>query len=130
MIDKVRKVLPARRTGYTQEVRIADHMFFFHTGEYEDGTLGEIFIDAAKEGTFLRSILNATAISVSLGLQHGVPLEKYVEAFRSFQFEPSGIVSGHKEITETTSFLDLLFRDLASHYLGYVPENDATDTLF
>lgn len=118
-----RRHLPDRREGETREVIVAGQTFFYRTGEYEDGTLGEIFIDVAKEGTFLRASLNAFSISMSLGLQYGVPLEEYVEAFRGMKFAPSGIVHGHEDITEADSFLDLMMRDLAARYLKYSPHD-------
>ncbi len=114
----IRKALPNRRAGYTQKVHLAGHSIFVRTGEYEDGNLGEIFLDMHKEGAAFRSILNSFAISVSLGLQYGVPLENYVDAFTFSRFEPNGMVQGHDYIKMSTSVLDFIFRDLAISYLG------------
>ncbi|MBL8968809.1 MAG: adenosylcobalamin-dependent ribonucleoside-diphosphate reductase, partial [Spirochaetaceae bacterium] len=114
----VRRNLPNRRAGYTQKAKIAGHSIFVRTGEYEDGGLGEIFLDMHKEGAAFRSILNSFAISVSLGLQYGVPLEEYVDAFTFTRFEPNGMVQGHDYIKMATSTLDFIFRDLAISYLG------------
>jgi ribonucleoside-diphosphate reductase alpha chain len=115
---KKRNPLPAKRFGYTQKAKIGGHSIFLRTGQYEDGTLGEIFLDMHKEGAAFRSLLNSFAIAVSLGLQYGVPLEEYVDAFTFTRFEPNGMVSGHDHIKMTTSVLDLVFRDLALSYLG------------
>lgn len=112
-----RRPLPNRRKGYTQKAKIGGHSIFLRTGEYEDGTLGEIFLDMHKEGAAFRSLLNSFAIAVSLGLQYGVPLEEYVDAFTFTRFEPNGIVQGHDSIKITTSVLDFVFRDLALTYL-------------
>ncbi|MCX7787501.1 MAG: adenosylcobalamin-dependent ribonucleoside-diphosphate reductase [Spirochaetes bacterium] len=112
-----RRPLPNRRKGYTQKAKIGGHSLFLRTGEYEDGTLGEIFLDMHKEGAAFRSLLNSFAIAVSLGLQYGVPLEEYVDAFTFTRFEPNGIVQGHDSIKITTSVLDFVFRDLALTYL-------------
>ncbi|NLY95129.1 MAG: vitamin B12-dependent ribonucleotide reductase [Myxococcales bacterium] len=113
----VRHRLPARRTGFTQEARIGGHKVFLRTGEYEDGSLGEIFIDMHKEGAAFRSLMNCFAISVSMGLQHGVPLENYVEQFTFSRFEPQGIVEGHPNIKFATSIVDYVFRVLGVEYL-------------
>ena len=113
-----RNLLPAKRYGYTQKAKIGGHSIFIRTGEYQDGALGEIFLDMHKEGAAFRSLLNSFAIAVSLGLQYGVPLEEYVDAFTFTRFEPNGIVSGHDNIKMTTSVLDFIFRDLALAYLG------------
>jgi ribonucleoside-diphosphate reductase alpha chain len=115
---KKRNPLPAKRFGYTQKAKIGGHSIFLRTGQYEDGSVGEIFLDMHKEGAAFRSLLNSFAIAVSLGLQYGVPLEEYVDAFTFTRFEPNGIVSGHDHIKMTTSVLDLIFRDLALSYLG------------
>ncbi len=115
---KKRNPLPAKRFGYTQKAKIGGHSIFLRTGQYEDGTLGEIFLDMHKEGAAFRSLLNSFAIAVSLGLQYGVPLEEYVDAFTFTRFEPNGMVSGHDHIKMTTSVLDFIFRDLALAYLG------------
>jgi ribonucleoside-diphosphate reductase alpha chain len=114
----IRRALPSRRAGYTQKAKIAGHSIFVRTGEYEDGLLGEIFLDMHKEGAAFRSILNSFAIAVSLGLQYGVPLEEYVDAFTFTRFEPNGMVQGHDYIKMSTSVLDFIFRDLAISYLG------------
>ena len=113
-----RRKLPNRRAGYTQKAVVAGHKVYLRTGEYSDGTLGEIFLDMHREGAAFRSLMNCFAISVSLGLQHGVPLEEFVEAFLFSRFEPSGMVSGNKSIKMTTSIIDYIFRELAISYLG------------
>ena len=113
----VRRPLPNRRSGYTQKAKIGQHSIFVRTGEYPDGTLGEIFLDMHREGAAFRSLLNSFAIAVSLGLQYGVPLEEYVDAFVFTRFEPNGIVQGHDNIKITTSVLDFIFRDVALSYL-------------
>ena len=113
-----RRRLPDRRAGYTQKARIGSHKMYIRTGEYEDGTLGEIFIDMHKEGAAFRSMTNCFAIAVSLGLQHGVPLEEFVDAFLFTRFEPNGIVQGNPYIKMTTSIIDYIFRELAITYLG------------
>ena len=113
-----RRRLPDRRAGYTQKARIGPHKIYLRTGEYEDGTLGEIFLDMHKEGAAFRSILNCFAIAVSLGLQHGVPLEEFVDAFLFTRFEPNGPVQGNPHIKMTTSIIDYIFRELAITYLG------------
>jgi ribonucleoside-diphosphate reductase alpha chain len=113
-----RRLLPTRRTGYTQKAKIGGHSLFLRTGEYEDGTLGEIFLDMHKEGAAFRSLLNSFAIAVSLGLQYGVPLEEYVDAFTFSRFEPNGMVIGHENIKMATSVIDFIFRDLALSYLN------------
>ena len=110
--------LPGRRKGYTQKAKIGGHTIFLRTGEYEDGRLGEIFLDMNKEGSALRAFINNFAISVSLGLQYGVPLEEYVDAFTFTKFEPAGIVQGNDSIKNATSILDYVFRELAVSYLG------------
>ncbi|OJJ12221.1 ribonucleoside-diphosphate reductase, adenosylcobalamin-dependent [Alphaproteobacteria bacterium AO1-B] len=110
--------LPTRRKGYTQKAKIGGHTVFLRTGEYEDGRLGEIFIDMNKEGSALRAFINNFAISVSLGLQYGVPLEEYVDAFTFTKFEPAGMVQGNDAIKNATSILDYIFRELAVSYLG------------
>ena len=112
-----RRLLPNRRDGYTQKAKIGGHSLFLRTGEYENGKLGEIFLDMHKEGAAFRSLLNSFAIAVSLGLQYGVPLEEYVDAFTFTRFEPNGVVVGHDNIKITTSVLDFIFRDLALCYL-------------
>jgi ribonucleoside-diphosphate reductase alpha chain len=110
--------LPDRRAGYTQKARIGNHKVYLRTGEYDDGTLGEIFLDMHKEGAAFRSLMNCFAISVSLGLQHGVPLDEFVDAFLFTRFEPNGSVQGNPHIKMTTSIIDYIFRELAITYLG------------
>lgn len=112
-----RRSLPSKRRGFTQKVKINGQALFLRTGEYSDGTLGEIFIDMSKEGATMRSMINCFAIAVSIGLQYGVPLEEYVEKFVFTRFEPSGIVD-HPNIKTTTSIIDFMFRCLAFEYLG------------
>ncbi len=116
--DREQEKLPTRRKGYTQKAKIGGHTLFLRTGEYDDGRLGEIFIDMNKEGSALRALLNNFAISVSLGLQWGVPLEEYVDAFTFTRFEPAGMVQGNEMIKNATSILDYVFRELAVSYLG------------
>jgi ribonucleoside-diphosphate reductase alpha chain len=113
-----RRRLPDRRAGYTQKARIGNHKIYLRTGEYEDGTLGEIFLDMHKEGAAFRSMTNCFAIAVSLGLQHGVPLEEFVDAFVFTRFEPNGVVQGNPYIKMATSIIDYIFRELAVSYLG------------
>ncbi len=112
-----RRTLPAKRRGFTQKAKINGQALFLRTGEYNDGTVGEIFIDMAKEGATMRSMLNCFAISISIGLQYGVPLEEFVEKFVFTRFEPSGMVD-HPNIKTTTSIVDFIFRALAYEYLG------------
>ena len=112
-----RKTLPSKRKGFTQKVKINGQVLFLRTGEYADGTLGEIFIDLAKEGSTLRSLLNCFAIAISVGLQYGVPLDEFVEKFVFTKFEPSGMTD-HPNIKTTTSLVDFIFRNLAFEYLG------------
>lgn len=113
-----RRKLPFRRAGYTQKAVIGGHNVYLRTGEHEDGSLGEIFLDMHKEGAAFRSMMNCFAIAVSLGLQHGVPLEEYVDAFLFTRFEPNGMVQGNPYIKLTTSIIDYIFRELAITYLG------------
>lgn len=113
-----RKRLPTKRRGFTQEANIAGHKVYIKTGEYNDGTLGEIFIDMHKEGAAYRSMMNCFAISVSLGLQYGVPLKEFVNKFTFTRFEPSGMVDGHPNIKLCTSIVDYIFRVLGLEYLG------------
>jgi ribonucleoside-diphosphate reductase alpha chain len=113
-----RRRLPKRRHGFTQEARIAGHKVFLRTGEYEDGTLGEIFIDMHKEGAAFRSMMNCFAISVSMGLQYGVPLEHLVDQFVFTRFEPAGRVEGHENLRACTSVIDYVFRALGVEYLN------------
>jgi ribonucleoside-diphosphate reductase alpha chain len=109
--------LPQKRRGFTQEARVGGHKVFLRTGEYEDGSLGEIFIDMHKEGAAFRSLMNCFAMAVSVGLQYGVPLETYVEQFTFTRFEPHGVVSGHPNIKFSTSIVDYIFRVLGVEYL-------------
>ena len=113
-----RRRLPLRRKGYTQKAVVGGHKVYLRTGEYEDGALGEIFIDMHKEGAAFRSLMNNFAIAISIGLQYGVPLEEFVEAFTFTRFEPSGMVEGNDTIKMATSVIDYLFRELAISYLG------------
>ena len=113
-----RDKLPSRRKGYTQKAIVGGHKVYLRTGEYDDGRLGEIFIDMHKEGAAFRAMMNNFAIAISLGLQYGVPLEEYVEAFTFTRFEPSGMVEGNETIRMATSILDYVFRELAISYLG------------
>jgi ribonucleoside-diphosphate reductase alpha chain len=110
--------LPKKRAGFTQEARVGGHKIFLRTGQYEDGTLGEIFIDMHKEGAAFRSLMNCFAMSVSIGLQYGVPLQTYVDQFTFTRFEPQGLVEGHPYIKMSTSIVDYLFRVLGVEYLG------------
>ncbi|MEM5946998.1 adenosylcobalamin-dependent ribonucleoside-diphosphate reductase [Spirochaetia bacterium 38H-sp] len=113
-----RETLPSRRAGYTQKAKIGGHSLFIRTGEYQDGRLGEIFLDMYKEGAAFRSLLNSFAIAVSIGLQYGVPLQEFVDAFVFTRFEPNGMVQGHPKLRMATSVIDLIFRDLGISYLG------------
>lgn len=113
-----RQRLPFRRSGYTQKVKIGGQSVYLRTGEYENGQLGEIFIDMHREGAAFRSLMNCFAIAISLGLQHGVPLEEFVDAFIYTKFEPSGMVNGSPHVKMTTSLIDYIFRELAVTYLG------------
>ena len=113
-----RRRLPGRRAGYTQKANVGGHKIYLRTGEYEDGSVGEIFLDMHKEGAAFRSLMNCFAISVSLGLQHGVPLDEFVDAFVFTRFEPNGVVQGHDQIKMVTSVIDYVFRELAISYLG------------
>jgi ribonucleoside-diphosphate reductase alpha chain len=114
----VRERLPDRRTGYIQKAVVGGHKVYLHTGEYKDGRLGEIFLDMHKEGAAFRSLMNNFAIAVSVGLQYGVPLDEFVEAFTFTRFEPAGQVRGNETIKNATSILDYIFRELAISYLG------------
>ena len=115
---RAREKMPDRRTGYTQKAVVGGHKVYLRTGEYDDGRLGEIFIDMHKEGAAFRAMMNNFAIAISLGLQYGVPLEEYVEAFTFTRFEPAGFVQGNERIKNATSILDYVFRELAISYLG------------
>ena len=110
--------MPDRRKGYIQKVTIGNHKIYLHTGEYDDGKIGEIFIDTNKEGELVKAIMNNFAIAISLGLQYGVPLDEFVSTYVSTKFEPSGKVEGNDRILSATSILDYIFRELAISYLG------------
>jgi ribonucleoside-diphosphate reductase alpha chain len=118
VVSRERERLPQRRKGYTQKAVVGGHKVYLRTGEYEDGRAGEIFIDMHKEGAAFRSLMNNFAIAISIGLQYGVPLEEFVEAFTFVRFEPAGIVVGNDSIKNATSILDYIFRELAVSYLG------------
>ncbi|MFO1034298.1 MAG: vitamin B12-dependent ribonucleotide reductase [Hyphomicrobiales bacterium] len=118
VIMREREKLPGRRKGYTQKAVVGGHKVYLRTGEYDDGRVGEIFIDMHKEGAALRAMMNNFAIAVSVGLQYGVPLEEYVDAFTFTKFEPAGMVQGNDSIKSATSILDYVFRELAVSYLG------------
>ena len=113
-----REKMPDRRKGYTQKAKVGGHKVYLRTGEYDDGRIGEIFIDMHKEGAAFRSVMNNFAIAISLGLQYGVPLEEYVDAFTFTRFEPAGLVQGNAAIKNATSILDYIFRELAISYIG------------
>jgi ribonucleoside-diphosphate reductase alpha chain len=128
-----REKMPDRRKGYTQKARVGGHKVYLTTGEYGDGRLGEIFIDMHKEGAAFRSLMNNFAIAISLGLQYGVPLEEYVDAFTFTRFEPAGMVQGNEAIKNATSILDYIFRELAVSYLdrndlAHVPPESLSTT--
>ena len=116
--NKDRSGMPDRRKGYIQKVSIADHKIYLHTGEYDDGKIGEIFIDMNKEGELVKALMNNFAIAISLGLQYGVPLDEFVDAFIETKFEPSGEIKGNDRILNASSILDYIFRELAISYLG------------
>ena len=128
--------MPDRRKGYIQKATIGDHKVYLHTGEYEDGKIGEIFIDTSKEGELVKALMNNFAIAVSLGLQYGVPLDEFISAFVGTKFEPSGKVHGNDRILSATSILDYIFRELAISYqnredLAHTPSiggNDQVNT--
>ena len=134
-VSREREKLPNRRKGYTQKAIVGGHKVYLKTGEYEDGRIGEIFIDMHKEGAAFRSLMNNFAIAISLGLQYGVPLEEFVDAFTFTRFEPAGLVQGNDTIKNATSILDYVFRELAVSYLGRYdlahvqPEDMAFDAL-
>ena len=110
--------MPDRRKGYIQKATIGDHKVYLHTGEYEDGKIGEIFIDTSKEGELVKALMNNFAIAISLGLQYGVPLDEFVNAYVETKFEPSGKVHGNDRILSASSILDYIFRELAISYLN------------
>ena len=133
IIERGREKMPGRRKGYTQKAVVGGHKVYLTTGEYEDGRIGEIFIDMHKEGAAFRSLMNNFAIAISLGLQYGVPLEEYVDAFTFTRFEPAGLVQGNETIKNATSVLDYIFRELAVSYLArndlaHVDPGDASST--
>ena len=124
--------MPDRRKGYIQKATIGDHKVYLHTGEYEDGKIGEIFIDTSKEGELVKALMNNFAIAVSLGLQYGVPLDEFISAFVGTKFEPSGKVLGNDRILSATSILDYIFRELAISYqnredLAHTPSINGND---
>ncbi|MFZ3178479.1 MAG: vitamin B12-dependent ribonucleotide reductase, partial [Methylovirgula sp.] len=123
IVEKIERIrdrerLPDRRKGYTQKAVVGGHKVYLRTGEYQDGRLGEIFIDMHKEGAAFRSLMNNFAIAISVGLQYGVPLEEFVDAFTFVRFEPAGLVQGNDAIKNATSIIDYVFRELAISYLG------------
>ncbi len=125
--------MPDRRKGYIQKATIGDHKVYLHTGEYEDGKIGEIFIDTSKEGELVKALMNNFAIAVSLGLQYGVPLDEFISAFVGTKFEPSGKVHGNDRILSASSILDYIFRELAISYqnredLAHTPAIGGLDT--
>ncbi len=115
-VHEKRFSMPDRRKGYIQKATIGDHKVYLHTGEYEDGKIGEIFIDTSKEGELVKALMNNFAIAISLGLQYGVPLDEFINAFVGTKFEPSGKVYGNDRILSATSILDYIFRELAISY--------------
>ena len=124
--------MPDRRKGYIQKATIGDHKVYLHTGEYEDGKIGEIFIDTSKEGELVKALMNNFAIAVSLGLQYGVPLDEFISAFVGTKFEPSGKVHGNDRILSASSILDYIFRELAISYqnredLAHTPSIGSSD---
>ena len=126
--------MPDRRKGYIQKATIGNHKVYLHTGEYEDGKIGEIFIDTSKEGELVKALMNNFAIAISLGLQYGVPLDEYVNAYVGTKFEPSGKVNGNDRILSATSILDYIFRELAISYLNredlaHTPSISGTDKI-
>jgi len=130
----VRVSMPDRRKGYIQKATIGDHKVYLHTGEYEDGKIGEIFIDTSKEGELVKALMNNFAIAVSLGLQYGVPLDEFISAFVGTKFEPSGKVYGNDRILSASSILDYIFRELAISYqnredLAHTPSIGSNDDL-
>ncbi len=125
--------MPDRRKGYIQKATIGDHKVYLHTGEYEDGKIGEIFIDTSKEGELVKALMNNFAIAVSLGLQYGVPLDEFISAFVGTKFEPSGKVYGNDRILSASSILDYIFRELAISYqnredLAHTPTIGSSDS--
>ena len=130
----IRISMPDRRKGYIQKATIGDHKVYLHTGEYEDGKIGEIFIDTSKEGELVKALMNNFAIAVSLGLQYGVPLDEFINAFVGTKFEPSGKVYGNDRILSASSILDYIFRELAISYqnredLAHTPAIGSSDNV-
>ena len=130
----IRISMPDRRKGYIQKATIGDHKVYLHTGEYEDGKIGEIFIDTSKEGELVKALMNNFAIAVSLGLQYGVPLDEFINAFVGTKFEPSGKVYGNDRILSASSILDYIFRELAISYqnredLAHTPAIGSSENL-
>ncbi len=126
--------MPDRRKGYIQKATIGDHKVYLHTGEYEDGKIGEIFIDTSKEGELVKALMNNFAIAISLGLQYGVPLDEFISAYVGTKFEPSGKVQGNDRILSATSILDYIFRELAISYqnredLAHTPSIGVNDVI-
>jgi len=126
--------MPDRRKGYIQKATIGDHKVYLHTGEYEDGKIGEIFIDTSKEGELVKALMNNFAIAISLGLQYGVPLDEFISAYVNTKFEPSGKVTGNDRILSASSILDYIFRELAISYqnredLAHTPSIASSDKL-
>ena len=124
--------MPDRRKGYIQKATIGDHKVYLHTGEYEDGKIGEIFIDTSKEGELVKALMNNFAIAISLGLQYGVPLDEFISAYVDTKFEPSGKVHGNDRILSASSILDYIFRELAISYqnredLAHTPSIGGSD---
>ena len=117
-LNNNRSKMPDRRKGYIQKVTIGTHKIYLHTGEYDDGRVGEIFIDMNKEGELVKALMNNFAIAISLGLQYGVPLDEFVDAYIETKFEPSGEIKGNDRILNASSILDYIFRELAISYLG------------
>jgi ribonucleoside-diphosphate reductase alpha chain len=117
-IVRKRERMPDKRVGYTQKSIVAGHKVYLRTGQYPDGRLGEIFIDMHKEGAAFRSMMNAYAIAISIGLQYGVPVEEYVDAFTFFKFEPAGFVQSHERVKSASSIIDFVWRDLGINYAG------------
>jgi ribonucleoside-diphosphate reductase alpha chain len=133
-VNRPRFLLPERRQGWTQEARVAGHKVYLRTGEYPDGTLGEVFIDIAKEGATLKGVLGCFAIAVSKGLQYGVPLEEFVDTFTFQTFEPRGMVEGHENIKMSNSIIDYVFRALGLEYLNrtdivQIPPKEVTESV-
>jgi len=126
--------MPDRRKGYIQKASVGNHKIYLHTGEYEDGKIGEIFIDTSKEGELVKALMNNFAIAISLGLQYGVPLDEFINAYVNTKFEPSGKVTGNDRILSASSILDYIFRELAISYqnredLAHTPSIGNTDKL-